>query len=504
MRRWLLLLSLLMASPALSSERSVSLYSEGLVAFHAGKLDESFALMDRAVHADPTDPHALYYRGIVAVRRGDSESGIADLRRAMELEPGFPEAALDLGVALVNQGRPAEAEPLLRQARYDEDLRANATLFLGIAKLRQNRAAESLPDFEEARTLDPKLGPTATYYESIALQRAGERERARAGFESVIAAAPGTDLANEAQRYLEAPDSGRTDPKRYEIYGGYGLDYDSNVVLRLRGESLEALGVETDDDVGMTFGFGGRYAVWRDQRTAVSVGYEFFQLIYMQLDDYNLQGHRPNLRFTARLGDFRIGATAQYEFYLLKTDSYLQRVVGAPWVAWEPTDWGRTELSYRFRWNDFLEPPPGGVPIGPDGDFSDNADALDSLVHQPRLRQYFYINDPRRYVSIAYQYEVRDPTKQVGDPYGFTAHEVEVAGATPIVGDVTFSVSYAYRREDYDEGGRVDEPHQIAAVLRWPFASWIAVRLGYYGEIHDSNQFPYDRHIASTGFDVFF
>ena len=490
--------------PAWASDRSISLYSQGLVEFHAGNLPAARELMERAVDADPQDPYAAYYRGVVRVRMGEIGPGTDDLRRALSIKPDFPEGQLDLGVALVNEGQYTEAASLLEKASRDPMLRANATLFLGIAKLRQGEAAASLGDFGEAQRLDPKLATTATYYRGIALHQTGQSAEARASFEDVIAARPDSEIAREAKNYLSLIDTGQSQAKRYEIHGGYGLDYDSNVVLRLRGETIESLGVESDWDVGMSLGLGGRYALWRGNHTAVSVGYDFFQRVYLQLDDYNLQAHRPNIHWTGSWNSFRFGLIGQYEFYLLKNDAYLHRLLGQPWVAWHAGEWGRTELSYRVRWNDFLKTPPGGVPVGGIGDFADSEDALDSVVHQPRLRQYFYLGDPRRYVSISYQYELRDPSKTVGAPFGFQAHGAQIAASTPVIGDLDLFLSYSYTREDYDEGGRVDQPHGIIATLRWPLANWFAVSVGYYGEIHNSNRFAYDRHVASTGFDLFF
>lgn len=493
------------AAQASATEKSISLYSKGLVALHRNDLSEAAILMDRAVAADPRDPYAVYYRGVVKARRGDSDGAIADLTTALRLKPDFPEAELDLGVAQVDAGNYEAAESHLKNVSSDPKLRGNATLFLGIARLRQGQNEASLVDFDQVPALDPSLATTARYYRGVALSRLGRSDEARESFERVIAEKPGSELATEAQSFLAIIESGLDQPKKYRIYAGYGMDYDSNVVLKLDDESVDDLGVEDDSDVAFTLRLGGQYSLWRGTSAALSISYDFFQRLYLQLDDYNLQGHHPSLHWTARWNDLRFGLSGDYEFYLLKTDAYLQRPSAQPWLAWQAGDWGRTEISYQVRWNDFLSPPPGGAPVfGLDGDFADSEDALDSISHQPRIRQYIYFNSPRRYLSVGYLFEYRDPTKSAGDPFEYYANQVDVAAATPLFSDFDLFGSYTYRREDYAEGGRLDQPHIFIVSLRWQLARWFAASLGYFGELHNSNQFEYDRHIASVGFDLSF
>ncbi len=499
----LLLLLFLAPAPGAANEKSISLYSEGLVQLERGNLELASSLMDRAVAADPSDPYALYYRAIARRRLQDIESAVDDLQAAIDLKPDFPEAHLDLGVVLLEVGEHERAEANLLAAGSDPSLRGDSLLFLGIAKLRQGENAAALADLEQVAPIAPELATTALYYQGVAQIRLGRRDDARRSFEGVIEQKPGSQLANEASEFLTAVDSGKAVAKSFELYAGYGIEYDSNVVLRLDDESINDLGVDDDSDVVFNLRFGGRYSLWRGENTAVSIGYDFFQRLYVELSEYNLQGHRPNLHWTGRWDDLRFGVIAEYEFYLLETDAYLQRASGQPWIAWQWGDWGRSELSYRLRWIDFLDPPPGGTPSpGLGGDFTNSEDALDALSHQPRIRQYFYIDGPERYVALSYLYEKRDPTRSEGDPFEYDAHGVEIAGGTPIAFGIDLYASYSYRREDYQEGDRLDQPHIIVAALRWPLAKWFAISLGYFGELHNSNEFEYDRHVGSIGFDV--
>lgn len=493
----------LAASPAAANERSTILTSEAIVEFNAGNLVAAAAQVERAVQADPLDPYAYYYRGVIRGQRKELDAAIADLRRALQLKPDLGEARLDLGVALVERGDYDEARALLEDARSDPPLQANATLYLGIARLREGATEESLRYFATAATLDPKLDVVSRYYRAVAEDRLGRVNEARANFQAVVDADPNSQIGREATQFLAVLDR-RGVPavpeRRWRLFGGIGLDYDSNVSLETKNDPVPD--EEEKSDVNGNLRLGGRYSLWRGEHTAVSAGYEFFQRLYVTRTDANLQGHLPSLHFTGRWEFLRFGLIGRYEFYLLKTSAYLQRAEAHPWIAFQEGDWGRSEISYRFRWSDFFDSPPGRASVPGPG--AEDDQVLDSFSHEPRLRQYFFLFDPRRYLSLGYAYEWLDPTKSSGELFAYDANEVEVGAATPLVWEVSVAARYTYRRENYRNDDRLDQPHRILVLLRRPLAEWLAVSVGYYGTIHKSNRFPYNRHIVSVGLDFDF
>jgi tetratricopeptide (TPR) repeat protein len=511
-------LFLILLSPAIAgaSEKSNRLYSKAVVEFQNGRYAAAIDSADRAVAADPSDPYAVYYRGVIRGQQGDLEGAISDLRRSLALKPDLLEAKLDLGVALVQQGQYDEAVTLLEAARGQPDLEGNAALFLGVVQLRRGEPKESLSTFEEIAATYPELSVTATYYKGVAEERLGRNQAARRSFESVVAAKPDSEIGRQAAEFLARLAAGggsRGPARRYRIYGGFGLDYDSNVVLETDGGDPAIFGGDDKEDVNGNLHVGGQYSLWRGENTALSAGYDLFQRLYVSLNEYNLQGHRPSLHLTGRWEKLRFGLINRYEFYLLETDAYTQRVETNPWVAFHAADWSRTEISYRFRWNDFFKSPPRTTTIIDSGSTDDvvvriDKKALDSITHEPRIRQYFYVGGQGRHISISYAYERRDSTHSAGDVFSYNANEVEVGFGTPVVWEIDLYGSYSYRYEDYDENDRVDEPQRFIVVLRRPLTDWMSASVGYYGTLHNSDipgpnsdLFQYDRHIVSVGFD---
>jgi cytochrome c-type biogenesis protein CcmH/NrfG len=127
---------------------------------------------ERAVAADPTN--AEYWVNLGNARRAAGETSGAEeaYQKASELDPRSADAANGVGVVLVQQRRPGDAIPWFE------------------------RALRLSPDFVEARL---NLG--------IAYQESGERDRARAAYQAVLAqaarSAPERRAAADLLRSLE-------------------------------------------------------------------------------------------------------------------------------------------------------------------------------------------------------------------------------------------------------------------------------------------------------------
>ncbi len=518
-----LTIALFGAGSAGADEASERAYSQGLAELHGGgsaqasrgrfeasqaarsRFETSQAARSRfetSVAADPDDAFARYYLASALAKEGEVDDAIEHLRAALRLRPGFAEAAADLGTLLVRTDKAAEALPWLDLAAERADLRGRAMLMAGVAKLRLGELDAAVESFRAAAVHEPGVAVTARFYEGVAETRKGRDDIARGHFEWVVRQSPSSAFGVEAQHFLSKGGGFRERP--WAVYLSLGVDYDSNVTLETDAQGDRADGTLPDNgDGSVNVRLGGRYRVWGNQDTALTVGYELFQRLYFDLDDYNLQGHRPGVRLTHRWRDVRVGVSLDYDYFLLEGHSYLQRVTGVPWIALHEGGWGRSEVSYRVRWNGyFRRPPGGGAAADPDGELAD--DVLDAVSHRPIVRQYFYLDGPGRSVSVAYLFEHRDPIDGGDSRFEYDSHGVEVGVDWLLPWRVTSRATYTFRREEYARDGRVDEPHEFVIGLRRPITANMTASAAYRGTIQDSNQFEYERHIGSLAIDYVF
>jgi len=484
---WLLLPDVTMAS-----DESRRLTSRGLYLLQSGFDDDALESFEAALRADERDVDARYYRGLLRGRRGDLVGSIDDLRAALERKPDLHAAALELGVALVQSGEPRAAIPWLEQAQRQAEFAAPAALYLGVAYLRLqelDRAAASLARVESS---DPMLLQAGQYYRALLAYQRGDREAAAAGFRKVVDESPGTAFAREAGEFLSAIESREIVP--YRLRGSVGFEYDSNVILAPDDQALkQQAGVANQEDGRFTIAAGGSY-IWRPEPFRVALGYDFFQSLHFDLEEFNLQDHRPSLVVSAARGPVQFGVLAEYNFYLKSDDRFLQEGTAMPWVALSAGDRGRTEFSYRMRRRDFL---------------LDQFEVRDAFNHAFAARQVIFLGSPQRQFAVGYRFDVDDPIRGgESQRFAYFANEVNVGLSWDLPFDVQGDAGYAFRRERYrrvssvyvnDRDARRDNEHDVVASLSRPINDHFDVAAGYSGTINDSNAraFTYDRHIAS-------
>jgi len=476
-----------LATPAFASQDSELHKASGLDRFHAHQYEAALVEFDAAVSADGSDLDALYYRGVTRGRLHRPGS-VEDLQAVLARDPHLDRAALELGVALVDAERDREALAPLEQARRAPDLALQASYYLGIAELRLGMNVAAAEDLRRAAQADDQR-LAASYYEGVARARLRHVVTARDRFGYVIATEPQSRLAQEADAYLY-------DLRPYRLFGSIGLDYDSNVQLAPSNESLKsAVGISDQSDGAIELYFGGAYMPWATDQAQLWLGYEFYQSLYFDLSEFDVQDHRGSVTFTWNAGPVMLGVQGRYDFYLRGPDRFMQEGAIEPWVSIPEEGFGRTDLYLRERWRGFDERPFRGL--------------RDAFNHSPGVRQIVDVPHTNGYVFAGYRFDREDTINGRGDAFSYDGNEVDggIGWELP-VDRITTELSYAYRHENYDppSDGRDDDDHRVTFWLRVPIDDHFAVRATYLGDFNDSTQaqFEYRRHLGSVALEARF
>jgi Tfp pilus assembly protein PilF len=476
--------SLLVSTGAGASEQSERLYSRGLVDFHAGRYTQALALFQQAVDADPEDVYARYYRGVTSARLNDFAAAAADLRRVVAQQPNLAPAKLELGMALVQEHAYQEAVPWLEQAQQVAKLDAAASLFLGIAQLRMEQPDAARQQFQRAAR-DPQLRTAAQYYEGVVDYRQGRQAQAVEEFTQVARASPDSEIGRESLAHL-----GILQPagqRAYQVHGGVGFEYDSNVKLLPSDQALNLPNAGQQEDERMVLTAGGTYIPWQNDRAQIALGYDFLQSLHFHLTDFNLQDQHLSAQGALAAGPLLLGAAATYDYNLRKDDSFLQEVNALPWMTLPEGGFGRTDVFYRMRWRDFFEQP--------------FVQLFDGFNNSVGVRQVVYAGTPDRYASIGYRFDNEGPNHQAGNVFGYNGNEVSTSVGWLLPAAVSATAGYVYRHDSYDaaSNGRRDNEHLVSVVGERPINEYLSVQLAYYGTFNNSNQrvFEYNRNIVS-------
>jgi tetratricopeptide (TPR) repeat protein len=500
-------LLLLWGAPAHASEQSELLSARGLLAFHKGQYHEALPLFDQAVQADARDPYALYYRGVTQARLENYPAAVTDLRAAMALKPNLDQGALELGIALVQTDQYKAAVPWLEQAQRAAPQSADASFFLGIAQLRVGEIDQARTNFTHAIDQDPKLAVPSRYYLGVTEYQAHNPAAAQEHFDAVIASSPDSEMGREANAFLTKMHQGApaAQPavlsRPYQLYGSVGFQYDSNLQLASDEAVTQQLGAKEEDGRAVLTA-GAAYAPWRTEHAQLSLGYEFFQSLHFQYNQFNLQDQRGTVQFLSDAGPVQLGILGRYDFYLLQTTSLMQQATVTPWMTVPEENLGRTEVYCRVRRRDFLNRTfsfPGTLPVNFSG-------VQDSWNYAPGIRQFLYLGSPDRYVVSGYRFDSEQAINPEGNVFAYEGHELDAGVGWTLPANIAAELDYGYHRERYAAAanGRRDEIHQLAFAATKPLNDYLDVTLAYFGLFDNSNNavFAYDRSIVSLSVGV--
>jgi tetratricopeptide (TPR) repeat protein len=494
--------------PAHASVKSKILYSRGVIELNAGRTQAALELFNQAVAEDPQDAYALYYRGVTRGQQGDAEGAIADLTAALNAQPTFKRAALELGIALVQKQEYNDAMALLERARESPELEARASFFLGICRLRRGEYNRARALFERAAAGDEKLATSAHYYEGIIAYREGEREEAIEHFEVVVDKAPESQIAGEARKLIAALE---TTARRWQLYAGTGFQYDSNVQLGPDSEVESLAGgapefISGRGDGRWVFNLGGSLRLLDWERLTLAAGYDFYQSLHFQEQEFNIQNHAQiaDIGYSTNWAD--MGVAARHDFTLRETDKFLQSGTVLPWVSVPTGQWAETQGSFRFLVNDFY----GGLDQG--GDEAD-FDLRDAYNYAGALREVLDLG-AARYLWLGYRFDQEDP---IGDAdtgsqsFAYDGHQVETGFSWTLPSAYGMEGGYSYRHERYakesrepDAQGnptlprRSDNVHGVYFLLHIPLPTYFELTCGVVSTFNNSNQaeFDYERLVG--------
>ena len=182
---------------------AVTANERGLAQMVGGDLAKALASFGEALKLDATLEQARLNRGIALLRNGQTAKAIVDLETLANDEHSLVrgDAAYHLAIALDRLGRAAEAEIWLdRAVKLDNELDA-AVLYAGMLRERRGDLQGAGRAYLDYLKLHPE-STVALLRFGISAQKAGRADVAKSYLSKVIALAPRSAEAVEAQKYL--------------------------------------------------------------------------------------------------------------------------------------------------------------------------------------------------------------------------------------------------------------------------------------------------------------
>lgn len=496
--------------------------NQGIEAFAEERYPDAIRLFNDAIRADTELASAHYYLGLTNIqlamktskakqREMYAQRAKESLRRCIEVDPNLIIAQLELGRAneILELHETAEAElNSYIESRPDDPI---PHLMLGLAYYRQARDDASkkpmaIAHFENARA---------------ALARSGEQDRTMHAFiklyqtllsndldaaqkklrlQEIEEGNPGTALARRArvERRRLDEEVGSEGRRRWDLSLRFGVDWDSNVVLRGRRTTLST----GKDDEDWRFGTASdfTYRLVQDQKWLVGAGVTTFNSWHTDIDEFNVQDYGANI-YASYAPDslpwLALGLRYDVDNALLGNDSFLVRHRATAQADIQEGEKARTTVFYQFEFRDYRT---AVVDARLDRDGITNAVGVVQRVDIVDLYD--------RPVTMDFSYRFESVGSD-GTEFDAQNHVFRLGVSVPLPSDMTFGFSSDWELQKYrnpslfdlDASKRRDLIHTMVFSLNKRFTEQLSARLQMVVTKDDSNVrdlggqefFSYDR-----------
>ena len=458
------------------------------------RLDQAFAALDASDWLSairlfgelsqefPGEAELFYYLGVAEASRGDDHAAALAFGKAASLDPQLDWVQADLGISLFRLGEFGLAEEHLLEALLQGPDDADVLLHLGLIDLAHGSEARGRKLLEESAALEPERAALG-FYEAASMELDLDNiDAAMALLErSVEASGPEEWRVASAQLLAELAQT-RGLLSRVYLSGAVGIEHDDNLTVN---QTSLSTGI---GDFATTFDAALEIEVLRNAPIGLTVGYDFFQSLFQDLEQFDLQVNEPHLEIYGLLGGVESALAYAYRRESYDGRKYLDSHI--------------LDLDFRLcgRWNSCAL-------LG--GEFEkldfESIPGRDANRYTVLVGGQTFFWDGRMAVSLRWQPQWQDAT---GDFFDYDAQIVSV-GATVFLERIRKGLlvgfSYEYDSRDYKEiirslgFARKDDQQVIWAGARIPLFGPTQASFDYIRIISDSNipELGYDENIIS-------
>ena len=448
-------------------------FSRGVELYNQGQFGEAESAFMDALQSEPRAAEIYYYLGLVAAQKGEQERAVAAYRRAAKLDPALDGVHLSMGIAYYKMDLNELAINSFNRATRQDPGDASAPFFLGLSYEETGKFNEAIQWFQKAAALDPGYEQLAYYNIGVAQARSGNTVAAKQSLRHAITADPSSETGRNAQNYLASLEGGEvaaTPTKRWYLSANAGIEYDDNVTV---SEVDNTTGLS---DTAAVFDLSAAYQIYKTGSSEIELGYDFYQSLYDDLPDFDLQSHLFSAIASSEFDG--IDGTLSYSFNYLELggESFLKIHSIMPSLGFSLVDNMYHTVNYNYK----------------DKEFTNNI-ARNADVHAAGLDNYYFFNDGQTYSYLNLRLEDENT---VDRQFDYTGYYVTVGAKSvlPIFAiNPEVRISYQYYLKDYANittsiaKEREDERSTVTLSIDKRFSNIFKIKLNYQYIDADSN-----------------
>jgi Tfp pilus assembly protein PilF len=470
------------------TEQGQGNYFLGVFAFEKGDYEGAEKYFKKALEQTPGN--ALYndYLGKTYFKQGKCNEALNYLDKASGIDHEISGLDYDLAMAHYCMNDFGKAAELFEIVVKQEPSNILASYYAGICLFKKEDYGKALTYFIEASENSPSIKANGYYYAGICHLKMDDIDKAVSKLEYARDHAETETLRESCIKWLNSIEKEKKATKPYTLYAKAGYRYDSNVLLRPDEDT-----VTNKSDSAFTGYFSGDYRLYKGNGFKVCLGYDHYQVIYGELNKFNLTNGIINLYSEYQKGPVSISLSYRPHFSWLDSERYINKQelrTGATY-AFQDNLISRFSYSY-YSINNHLD-------AGWDG----HSNALD-------LKTYYLFKDNRGYIFGGIGYE--DRTARHPD-HEYTQLSAEAGIFTKIPLDIDFYLTGRFENIPY---GNVDSGFHVKrhdrrlngcmSLSHMLFYKWLSVvgDFDYTKRTSNISYFRYNRKITTLSLTATF
>ena len=346
-------------------------------------------------------------RGLKLYQDGNYEAAAKAFETATERDPKSSVAQLYIGLSLYKLKRYDEAGIAFDRAIALDANNGSALLFRGLTYQATGAYDKAVAPLEKAAAADPDLAQLALYNLGISRYRMGDNEAAKTALSRTIELDGTSDTAADARAMLAKIEGAESKTKkRWKLGASVGYQYDDNV-------TTDEIDVSSNlQDTAFVFQANASYKLLQGEPVGLEAGYDFYQSLYDEQSDFDLQSHTLSLYAEKEISGVDTGLLYLYTRSLLGGDDFLGIHSVTPSVGYAFTPRWYANFSYNFQ----------------DKNFITNNDR-DATLHGLGMNNFLFFMDGKAYLSFGYRIESEDAK---GPEFDYLGHFFHAKVRTPI------------------------------------------------------------------------
>ncbi|MDP2922517.1 MAG: tetratricopeptide repeat protein [Candidatus Omnitrophota bacterium] len=476
--------------------KTISTLEQGIGQYKHENYEEALTLLKKAREQDPQSTLAAYYLGLTYKQLQSYKEAIPPLKDAVTLSPKIVGALMELVDCFYQLDELEEAKKWIAEAEKEGIRPAQIAFLKGLVLLKDADALGAIEAFKNAKSLDKSMEQSCDYQIGIAHLKAGKFSDAKEAFREVFLVDPNSNMANFANRYVDAITEREREMRPWKFSFGTAWQYDDNVVLK-PGDDTVAVDITDEGDSRYVYTAQAEYNKRFGDKFGLKGQYMFYYGKQNDLGFYNQMSHtfvmQPSLYFKNSLLTF----PTAYNHTIVNDRSYLSSpstsaiynfMVGS-------SNMGQTYLRYQnenYLW----------TPSTPD-------ENRDSNNVGAGFGWYFFYKQNKGFLNLRYGLEKKFAQ---GNNWEYLGYRPSATLLVPVMGKLNATFSVDYNIQDFTNSNtifhvyRKDKILTLSALVAYKFYKDSEIQLQHTFIKDDSNVslYSYNRNIYSVGVEVKF